>query len=82
MDKERLLNMKIGEVASDLKKGNCLYEVHRVFGGWIYVFREAHYSQAAAIGLTSTFVPEQLNAEVRVGQIQEPVMAEGNGRKL
>ena len=53
MDKAELLKMEVGEV-KDVNSHGHLVEIHRVFGGWIYVFESG--SQ-----FTSTFVPEELN---------------------
>ena len=64
MDRKDLLKMDLGTVIEFKSAGpesrGHLSEIHRVLGGWIYVFehtRDGHHS--IAVGLSSTFVPEQ-----------------------
>lgn len=67
MDREDLLNMKLGQFVELKPNGpegmGHLSEIHRVLGGWIYVFKHTHQGTTNyAVGLSSTFVPEQINA--------------------
>ena len=64
MTKKELLEMDLGACVSVNSSGpgskGHLSEIHRVIGGWIYVFE--HTRQGAtnyAVGLSSTFVPEE-----------------------
>jgi len=59
LTKEQLLAMKIGDIRQYDDRGpnsgpGHLIEIHRVYEGWIYVFK------TEIRGISSTFVPEQV----------------------
>ena len=66
MDRKDLLKMDLGAYISFDDSGpgskGHLSEIHRVLDGWIYVFKHTRQGSANyAVGLSSTFVPEQHN---------------------
>jgi len=70
MDRKYLLGMKLGQFVELVPAGpegmGYLSEIHRVLGGWIYVFKHTRQGTTNyAVGLTSTFVPEQIDALTR-----------------
>ena len=75
MNKRYLLDMEIGTVItaetddenlSEMFSGkyNYLVAIHRVFGGWIYIFKSmGFYSESGDV--KPCFVPEEANVNVK-----------------
>ena len=59
-DLAELQEMKLGDFRSPDECGS-LVEIHRVFGGWIYVF-----SMSNSLRTSSVFVPEEINLEAKI----------------